>query len=330
METIYKNCIEKNILPYNKQDLMEMTRTNESTLKKLQEEKNKDPENENYIMSIDKKIAEYYAQIVDLKNCDPCMKALMKNDSSLSLQVDIYLCKIRLALILKNKKMLEENILAANDVCHRGCDWDRRNKFKTYDALFKMMRIKFSEAALLFCESLPSFDSEEVISYNDTVIYLIFTGLLSFDRVKLKAAILECSDVLEAKQDIAMELAISLYECQYDIYLRKLHNFIMLIEEDPFIGRFANYFCKEMKLRAYKQLLESYQCLSLQCMADTFKISEVYLEKDLSNYIVEKRIDCSIDKMSGVITMREPILSNLANVVERGNMLIRTIKKNIK
>jgi 26S proteasome regulatory subunit N7 len=330
MYGLYKHLISKELMEYNQEDLEKMQETKEARIRELEKLREKDPENENYLSSIDKQVSEVYAQSLDLRKACETMKALTREDTSLSLKMDIFLCKIRMAIILRNRRLLEENIAFADETCDLGCDWDRRNKYKIYRAVYNLMRAEFSEAALLISEALPSFESSEVISCERAVVYLILSGLLTFGREEIRKRILESSEVIDGGCVTGMELASSLYNCRYGSYMRGLHAFCSEVEGDVFIGGFVGHFCKEMKIRVYGQMLESYRSLSLPSMATTFGIEAEFLERDLSRFIVEGRLRCKIDRVSGVVETDGNIGNGAERVVCKSSMLLRKIRKCIK
>jgi 26S proteasome regulatory subunit N7 len=63
----------------------------------------------------------------------------------------------------------------------------------------------------------------------------------------------------------------------------------------------AHYFAKEMRLVAYKQYLESFKSVTIENMANAFGVSSDFIDADLSNFIYVGKLNCKIDKVSGVI-----------------------------
>ena len=48
---------------------------------------------------------------------------------------------------------------------------------------------------------------------------------------------------------------------------------------DRYLAAHARYYVKEMRIKAYTQLLESYRSLSLQHMAKSFGVSVAFMDK---------------------------------------------------
>lgn len=330
MYSVYTNLVQRDVLENNKDDLNRIVADKENKLNALLEEKQKDPENSTFVQSINIKIAELHASCLDVEEALEEMRGLLREESSLSFQMDVYLCKIRMGILTRNKSLVETSIEEANDVFTRGCDWDRRNKFKIYQGIYHLMKGRFRECSQYFNESLPSFESNEMVSYKDAVQYMIFAGLLTYSRIEIKTKLIECSEVNEVGSKEAKDLIKSLYECNYYDYLPMLYKFLSSVKDNVYLSHFIDYFCKEMKLKAYKQLLDSYQFISLSNMAQLFGIEVNYLEEDLSSFIVDGKLNCKVDKIDGIIHVEEVEDQSIQKIIDRGNNLIRMVKKNVK
>ena len=68
----------------------------------------------------------------------------------------------------------------------------------------------------------------------------------------------------------------------------------------------ANFFIKEMRLVAYRQYLESFKSVTIDNMAKSFGVNADFIDRELSNFIYIGRINCKIDKVSGVIETNRP------------------------
>ena len=51
------------------------------------------------------------------------------------------------------------------------------------------------------------------------------------------------------------------------------------LKRDRYLAAHARYYIREMRIKAYSQLLESYRSLSLQHMAKTFGVSEAFIDR---------------------------------------------------
>ena len=61
-----------------------------------------------------------------------------------------------------------------------------------------------------------------------------------------------------------------------------------------------------MRLVAYRQYLESFKSVTTANMAGAFGVSESFLDGELSNFIYSGKLNCKIDRVSGVIESNRP------------------------
>jgi len=325
---IYQQAVNKGILEYNKEDFNLMSRQIEEKLKEFERKKEEDSENEAFILEINKQICELYAQTFDLENFEKLTAELLEKDCTPSLKMDILMCKIRIAIIAEDRKMLRMSVEEAENMFISSCDWDRKNRLKVYLGLFHIMKAEFSEAAEQFSECLASFEATELLSFEELILYLVFSALLSFSRNELKDKIINNSEVRKCQK--LLVLPEFMYECQYHKILRELLNFIEIIEKDLFLSHFKEHFCKIMKIKIYSQLLLSYQSLHLEKMAQIFDVSAASIEEDLRNFINEGKLNCVIDRIDKVVKMRDAHEEDhLFEALLLGEKILRNIKKNI-
>ena len=61
-----------------------------------------------------------------------------------------------------------------------------------------------------------------------------------------------------------------------------------------------------MRLVAYKQYLESFKSVTIENMAGAFGVSCDFIDRELSMFIYNGKLNCKIDKVSGVIESNRP------------------------
>lgn len=325
---VYKEMIEKQILPYSKEDLKAIAEKREERLHHFEEEKEQDLENESHVSEVNKKICEFYAQMMELEDFNKVAKEIMLSDPSLSLKMDIYLCKIRIAIIQNDRAVLVESIGLATEVFDSTCDWDRKNRFKVYLGLYSLLKADFRTAATLFSEALASFDAPELLGFDQMILYLVFSALLGFSRNEIKEKILENSEA--RKREECMRLPECYHSSEYGSFFQSILAFIDLFADDVFIGPFKEHFCREMKIKGYSQLLCSYRSVCLDKMAEVFKVEEEHLEEDLRNFINDGRLPCVIDKVDGIVEIVDvKNIDQLKSAAIKGDAVLRNIKKMI-
>ena len=60
----------------------------------------------------------------------------------------------------------------------QGGDWERKNRLRSYEALYKMAIRDMKGAAALFLETVPTFGSYELMSYDQLIFYAVITSVL--------------------------------------------------------------------------------------------------------------------------------------------------------
>ncbi|KAI1326528.1 26S proteasome subunit RPN7-domain-containing protein [Xylariaceae sp. FL0255] len=128
------------------------------------------------------------------------------------------------------------------------------------------------------------------------------------------------------------QLVNSLYNGNYKLFFQAL----ALVEEqfltqDRYLFEHRGWFIREMRLRAYQQLLQSYRVVGLESMANDFGVTVDLLDRDLAKFIAGGRIPCTIDRVSGkgVIETNRPDDKNkqYQDVVKQGDQLITKLQK---
>ena len=101
------------------------------------------------------------------------------------------------------------------------------------------------------------------------------------------------------------------------------------LQQDRYLFEHKGWYVREMRLRGYQQLLQSYRVVGLKAMADAFGISVDLLDKDLAKFIAAGRISCTIDRVQGIIETTRPDDKNkqYADVVKQGDALITKLQK---
>lgn len=94
----------------------------------------------------------------------------------------------------------------------------------------------------------------------------------------------------------------SLYEGQYATFFTALSDVeTTFLSTDRYLYEHRRWYVKEMRVRAYAQLLQSYKVVGLENMARSFGVSVEWLDRDLAPFIASQRLGCTIDRVKGVI-----------------------------
>jgi 26S proteasome regulatory subunit N7 len=120
--------------------------------------------------------------------------------------------------------------------------------------------------------------------YKDFVRYAVLTAALTLSRTDFKKRVLQSPEVLEVIHELPhlQEYTSSFYNCQYAPFFAALAHIEQGVKADHFIYRHYRYYVREMRIRVYSQLLESYRSLTIESMANSFGVSEDWIDEYLA------------------------------------------------
>lgn len=119
----------------------------------------------------------------------------------------------------------------------------------------------------------------------------------------------------------------SLYKSNYAQFFLSLadveQNYLLT---NPILAPHARFYVREMRIKGYTQLLESYRSLTMERMCRSFGVSEAFIDADLSRFIASGRINCTIDKVDGVISTNKLASQNKTamheQIIKQGDILL--------
>lgn len=325
------------IIPWDEKEYETMEKKNKEEIEKL-ENAIKDAEEDEEELAINEawlKLGEYYAKIGDRENAIKTLRKASELTASSGGKIDISLTMARVGFFFDDKLLVEKELDATKLLIERGGDWERKNRFKTYNGLYLLSTRKFGEAADLLIDSLSTFTSTEISSYEDIAKYAVIAGTFSLDRVDLKRRVIDSPEVLSllpttpSLEPITM-LTNSLYTCEYGTLFKALAQVEEeFLQSSRYLAPHTSYFVREMRRKAYAQLLESYKTLSLKSIAEAFGVSVAFLDADLSKFIPQKKLNCVIDRVNGIIITNRPDNKNAQyqQVIKQGDALLTKLQK---
>lgn len=316
----------------------ELCKKNESKIKELNEKIQKleeDDEGELEQAQSWINLGEYYAQIGDKDNAEKTLGKSLSKAISTGAKIDVMLTIARLGFFYNDQLYVKEKLEAVNSMIEKGGDWERRNRYKTYYGMHCLAVRNFKEAAKLLVDSLATFTSIELTSYESIATYASVTGLFTLERTDLKSKVIDSPELLSlisttaALQSIS-SLTISLYASDYASYFPYLlETYANVLIPCKYLNRHADFFVREMRRKVYAQLLESYKTLSLKSMASAFGVSVAFLDNDLGKFIPNKQLNCVIDRVNGIVETNRPDNKNAQYhlLVKQGDGLLTKLQK---
>ena len=315
-ESLYKKLASKN-------------ETEIGELKLKIKEAEGEEETELDVVATTTKLAEYYTKITETLN------KVLELTSDTGKKIDNLLTLTRLDFFFNDLPQVRKDLDQISILIEKGGDWERRNRFKAYNGIYLLATRNFSEASQLLTDSLATFTSTELCTYEQIAHYAIVAGVISLDRVDLKEKIIDSPEILSIyssapELEPLLNLTNSLYTCQYNcLFDYLLQSYDQLLLPNKYLHAHANYFLREMRCKSYGQLLESYKSLSLKSMAANFNISEDFLDQDLCRFIPNKKLNCVIDKVNGIIETNRPDNKNNQYhlLIKQGDTLLTKLQK---
>ncbi|CAN3486641.1 26S proteasome regulatory subunit Rpn7p [Diutina catenulata] len=282
------------------------------------------------------KLGDYYTETLAREKAKDTYKKAIDLGPVSGKKIDILLTVCRLEFFFGDYQSVHKYLEQVKTVIDKGGDWERRNRFKTYHGIYLMATRQFADAAALLIDSLATFTSTEICSYEQVAQYATICGALSLDRVDMKEKVIDSPEMLsiysQSPQSLEplVNLTTNLYTCQYRYFfgdIMQVYDEVLL--PSKYLHQHANYFLREMRCKAYRQLLESYKSLSLKSMAQNFNVSEQFLDADLVRFIPNKKLNCTIDKVNGIIETNRPDSKNnqYFQLIKQGDGLLTKLQK---
>ncbi|CAD6572102.1 MAG: tunicamycin resistance protein [Tremellales sp. Tagirdzhanova-0007] len=301
------------------------------------EEKLKDAEEnlgESEISELLRSKAMYLCRIGDKDNAISALDTALEKTAGLGARIDLVLAIVRVGLFYSDVELVTTNITRATDLIDSGGDWDRRNRLKIYRAIHHLSIRDFKEAAELLIDSLSTFTSTELMEYEEFVALTVLAAGVGCDRKGIKTKILASSEVNGCLSSIPhlASMTDSLHKSNYAQFFLSLAEVEMIyLLPVPWLAPHARFYVREMRIKAYSQLMESYRSLTMERMCRSFGVSEAFMDQDLSRFIASGRLSCTIDKVSGVITTNKLASQNKTvvyeQVVKQGDILLSDMAK---
>ena len=183
----------------------------------------------------------------------------------------------------------------------------------------------------LHIDTLATFTSYELAPFATYIRYAVIMGSLQLPRVDLQDKLMQSPDVLSVSKELgaAGDLLHALYECKYAEFFVALAALGDELAKDRYMHEHARFYCREMRIRAYNQILRSYRSVTMESMAAQFGVTAEFIDRELSRFVASGRVHCSIDAVSGTIyTTRSDSKNSLyQQTIKQGDLLLNRVQK---
>jgi 26S proteasome regulatory subunit N7 len=334
MVDYYKNVVVKDLgWPEDKKLVSEMSVKREARLAELQEkiataEKN---EGETEIKEAMLAKAEYLVEVGDKKGAIETTEKALEKTVGAGNRLDVVFLNIRVGLFFMDHAVIGENMDKAKQMIEEGGDWDRRNRLKVYEGLYAISVRDFARGAKLFLDTVSTFTSYELMDYKEFVKYTVFASMIALERRELMEKVIRASEIQEVLHECpdVKKYLMSLYDCHYGDFFAHLAMVEQQMKRDRYLNPHYAFYIREMKVRAFAQLLASYRSLTLAYMAESFNVTEEYMDRELSRLIADGRLHCKIDKVRGIVMTNRPDSKNAQYqaTIKQGDILLNRVQK---
>ncbi|KAK2459496.1 hypothetical protein APHAL10511_008480 [Amanita phalloides] len=314
--------------------LEEMEKANEEESKRLDErlEEAEKTEGESEISDALRAKANYLTRIGDKDRAIAAQKLALEKTPGLGSRIDIVLTLVRIGFFFGDHDVITSNLKKAEALIEEGGDWDRRNRLKVYNGLHLLSIRQFKRGGELFSDALSTFTASELLSYNDFVALTVISNTLTLNRVDLKKKIVSAPEVIQVLPELPIlgDLVKNLYECHYNkffVALASLEQTYLL--PSRILNPHTRFYVREMRILAYSQLLESYRSLTLESLSGAFGVSVDFVDNELSRFIANGRLHCTIDKVQGIVETTRPSVKNAQyeTVIRQGDILLNQVQR---
>ena len=276
-------------------------------------------------------IAKIYKEQKMMPEAIEKFKETIAETQSFNTKIDAMFEICHICLLEKNLEMLKEYLQKIEDLLKTGGDWEKKNRLKVYMGLYYIFTKNFKDAGKNFLDALMTFTSYELFDFKTFVFYTAVINIISVDRKTLKEKIIDNSDVLSCINEIPHleKFLNTFYDGEYAQFFLELYYIIQRLKNDFYLSKHYNYYINEIRIKAYSQFLKSYKTVSMDNMASVFGVSTNFIDRELSNFISQGRINAKIDKVSGIIecSQNEQNIDLYQETIRDSDILISKIHK---
>ncbi|KAH9621718.1 hypothetical protein KSS87_007585 [Heliosperma pusillum] len=333
MVSLYESLTAKGVINLDQSVLDSMRSSIEDELKKLDEKIADAEENlgESEVREAHLEKSLFYIRIGDKDKALEQLKVTETKTVAVGQKMDLVFYTLQVGLFDMDFDLISKGIDKAKSLFEEGGDWERKNRLKVYEGLYCMSTRDFKKAASLFLDSISTFTTYELFTYDTFIFYTVLTSIISLDRVSLKQKVVDAPEILTVigKIPYLSEFMNSLYDCQYKSFFSAFAGLSEQIKFNRYLHRHFRYYMREVRTVVYSQFLESYKSVTIEAMAKAFGVTVEFIDLELSRFIAAGKLHCKIDKVAGVLETNRPDAKNALYqaTIKQGDFLLNRIQK---
>ncbi|EGD77468.1 proteasome 26S subunit [Salpingoeca rosetta] len=275
--------------------------------------------------------AQHYARIGAKEEAEAAFRQVYEKSISVGQRMDVVFYLLRIGFFFDDKELITRNLEKAESLLEEGGDWERRNRLKVYKGLHLLTMREFSQATSLFLDTVSTFTCVELMPYNDFIGLTVLGAVFALPRTELNKKVVKGPEIQEALHDLPLHkrLLSSLYGCKYADFFAALAEVEGVFKTSRYLAQHTRFYVRELRIKAYQQLLQSYRSVTLASIASSFGVTEAFIDAELSRFIAAGRLNCKIDKVAGVVETTRPDHRNAQyqEIIKKGDMMLNRLQK---
>lgn len=333
MVPLYETLVGDGILSLDQKLLDQMRSKIDEELKKIDEKIADAEENlgESEVREAHLAKSLFYIRIGNKEKALEQLKLTESKTVAVGQKMDLVFHTLQIGFFHMDFDLISTSITKAKKLFEEGGDWERKNRLKVYEGLFCMATRNFTKAADLFLDSISTFTTYDLFTYDTFIFYTVLTSIITLDRVPLKQKVVDAPEILAVIGKIPhlSEFLNSLYDCQYKSFFTAFAGLADQIKLDRYLHPHFRYYMREVRTVVYSQFLESYKSVTIEAMAKAFGVSVDFIDLELSRFIAAGKLHCKIDKVAGVLETNRPDAKNALyqSTIKQGDLLLNRIQK---
>lgn len=333
MGPYYENMASGFGLTIDQKLLTELKTKNEEELKKLDAKKADAEENlgETEVKDALVEKAVYLCRIGHKEKALEAYDVAYTKIVGIGQKLDVLLTRCRMGFFFDETNIVKKNIDLCHEQLEKGGDWERKNKLKVYEGLFAIQTRDFKRAAELLVDATATFTATELMSMKNFILYCVITAMCGMSRNDLKKKVVSCPEILSVipQWPQLKEFLHAYYYCNYSDFMMHFVTVVDYLRRDHFLERQSRYIVRILRLNAFRQFLTSYKSVTITAMADSFGVSDAFIDSEVSGFITNAKLSCKIDKVSGIIESNVADARNTvySQIVKQGDLLLNHMQK---
>jgi len=270
-------------------------------------------------------------KIADKEKCIELLDKILKGSPTTDMKISCLFKKAFMYFFYTDFEGIRTSLQALEESMNTYSSWEEKNRFKVYKGLYCLMQGKFVEACEHLIETLPTFNTLELVSYEDFVCYTVSVAMLTLPRRDLKKKCLDGQEIQEGLYNapLVQNFLKSLYNCRYAEFFQNLALIEQELKKSLFMNGVYQTYVEDIRAVAYSQLLESYSSLSLDYMAELFGVTSEFMDEEIAYYIGLGKLNCKINKVTSTINTVSPEVMNekYNQIIRQGDLLLSKMQK---